>query len=335
LEAENLPPALVQKGDGTTLYTTRDLASIEDRLTSEPALKRLVYVVDNAQSLNFKQLFAIAHRFHQLDPAFPTAEFKHVAFGRMSFADESMSTRKGRIIQGRDIIKEAHDRAEKIVQQKLLENGSQLTTAETRNLVHGLAIGAIKYAMLTQAPESDLTFDWDKVISFEGNSAPYLQYSLARASSILRRTNPDQAGQKQSGTEDKDSQVKSSRLASDDQISMFSLEDAKKNTLKAEELAAAETEQTPFGLPAEQALLRLLVQFPEKIAAAALNYKPNTLTGYLHDLAQTFNTFYSAVPVLKTQRPDLRQSRLDLVTATVQVLKNGLQIIGISVFDRM
>ncbi len=334
LEADNLPPALVQKGDGTTLYTTRDLASIEDRLISEPDLKKLVYVVDSAQSLNFKQLFAIAHRFHQLDPDFPIAEFKHVAFGRMSFADQSMSTRKGKIVQGRDIIKEAHDRAEKIVQQKLLENGSQLTPGETRNLVHGLAVGAIKYAMLTQAPESDLTFDWDKVISFEGNSAPYLQYTLARASSILRRSEePPEAATHVN--DEKTDGVKSSRLASEDQISMFSLEETKKNTLRAEELAAAEAEQTPFGLPAELALLRLLVQFPEKIAAAALNYKPNTLTSYLHDLAQSFNTFYGAVPVLKTQRPELRRSRLDLVAATVQVLKNGLQVIGISGFDRM
>jgi arginyl-tRNA synthetase len=329
LEAENLPPALVQKGDGTTLYTTRDLASIEDRLTGEPDLKRLVYVVDIAQSLNFRQLFAIAHRFHQADPSFPVTEFKHIPFGRMSFADGSMSTRKGKIIQGREIIREAHDRAEKIVQQKLLENGSTLSPGETAKLVHGLAIGAIKYAMVTQAPESDLVFDWDKVISFEGNSAPYLQYSLARAYSILRKSIEKE---QPATTEDT---TKPAKSVSEDQTSLFSLPQEQLTTQKAQELAAAEAGQTPFGQPSEQALLRQLVQFPQKVAAAAQLYKPNLLTTYLHDLSQTFNTFYGAVPVLKSSRPELREARLQLVRATAQILKNGLQILGIATFERM
>lgn len=327
LETEKLPTAMVQKGDGATLYVTRDLASIEDRLTSEPDLKKIIYVVDNAQSLNFKQLFAIANRLHQADPAYPITEFKHVAFGRMGFADSSMSTRKGNIIQGRDIIKEAHDRAEKIVQQKLLENGTQLSPSETRHLVHGLAIGAIKYAMLCQAPESDLTFDWDKVISFEGNSAPYLQYSLARAHSILRK-----AYSADTASEITDRPAKTGKQISEDQISLFSLANKPKPEIQP---AAAEQELSPFGLPAEQALLRLLVQFPDRIAAAALNYKPNIVTTYLHEMAQTFNTFYGAVPVLKCQREDLKEARLNLVRATVQILKNGLQILGIATFERM
>ncbi len=333
LEAEHLPPALVQKGDGTTLYTTRDLASIEDRLTGDPDLKKLVYVVDVAQTLSFKQLFAIAKRFHQADPSFPTAEFKHVAFGRMSFGDKGMSTRKGNIIQGREIIKEAHDRAEKIVREKLLENGAKFSPVELKNLIHGLAIGAIKYAMICQSPESDLVFDWDKVISFEGNSAPYLQYSLARASSILRKADHPQPDPESHREES--SPLKTSKQVSEDQITLFSLEQTQKYSQKAEDLAAAEAGQTPFSQPLEQALLRLLVQFPDKVAAAALTYKPNTLTSYLHELAQTFNSFYTAVPVIKSSRPELREARLELVKAAVQVLRSGLQILGIATFDRM
>lgn len=339
LDEQKLPPALVQKGDGTTLYITRDIASIEDRLTSEPGLKRLVYVVDMAQTLHFKQLFASAAKFHQADPSYPIAEFKHVPFGRMSFADSSMSTRKGNIIQGKDIIREAYERADQLVQQKILENNQKLSSAETKKLVHGMAIGAIKYAMLCQAPESDFTFDWDRVISLEGNSAPYLQYTLARAHSILRKTAENMA-ESMAATADAARGASTPTAApteknTDGQITLFSLDNEQKESERDAKRAAAEVDQTPFGLPGEQALLRLLTQYPQKVAAAAENYKPNTLTNYLHELAQSFNSFYGSVPVLKAQRADLRGARLDLVRATVQVLKNGLHTLGIASFERM
>jgi arginyl-tRNA synthetase len=336
LDEENLPPALVQKGDGTTLYITRDLASIEDRLGSESGLERLVYVVDMAQTLHFRQLFAVAEKMHRADPAFPVAEFKHIPFGRMSFADASMSTRKGNIIQGREIIREAGERAERIVRQKMQENGQKFSVAETRKLVQGLAIGAIKYAMLCQAPESDFTFDWDRVISLDGNSAPYLQYSLARAHSILRRAAEQKAASLAASADAARGVAPDQKNApKEGQTTLFSLEEEQQKSERAAELAASEQDSTPFSLPAEQTLLRLLIQYPERLAAAAENYKPNLLTSYLHELSQTFNSFYSVVPVLKSQRDDLRAARLDLVRATAQVLKNGLQALGIATFERM
>jgi arginyl-tRNA synthetase len=326
LEEEKLPPALVQKGDGTSLYITRDLASIEDRLNSETDLKELIYVVDSAQTLHFKQLFAVAARLHEADKNFPICKFRHVPYGRMNFADSSMSTRKGNVILGVDLIKESTQRSEKLLQDKLGPDLENFSAPELKNLTHGLALGAIKYAMLSQAPESDFTFDWDKVLSFEGNSAPYLQYSLTRAQSILRKTSAVT-------TSKTDSPAKSPSAI--DQTSLFSLEEIQKAALSADETAAAESTATPFGLPAEQALLRLLPLFPDKVTAAALQFKPHTLTNYLHELAQAFNSFYGSVPVLKTQRQDLLEARLNLVHATVQVLKNGLQIIGIAIFERM
>lgn len=327
LEDEKLPPALVQKGDGTSLYITRDLASIEDRLRSETQLKELIYVVDSAQTLHFRQLFAVAARLHQANPDYPIAEFRHVPYGRMNFADGAMSTRKGNVILGADLIKEAINRSGKILEEKLATADEKFSPNELKHLTHGLAIGAIKYAMVSQSPESDFTFDWDKVLSFEGNSAPYLQYTLARAQSILRKTPALAAGKGIS---------KAPKSAdTEGQITLFSLEEVQKTDQMAAEIAAAESSATPFGLPAEQALLHLLPLFPDKIAAAALHFKPNTLTNYLHELAQTFNSFYGAVPVLKTQRHDLLEARLSLVRATVQVLKNGLQILGIATFERM
>lgn len=312
-EAEKLPTAVIQKADGTSLYITRDLASIKDRLTEIPDLKRMVYVVDTAQSLHFQQLFALANQFHTKDSGFPVTEFKHVPYGRMSFADASMSTRKGNIIQGRDLITEGYRRSENLIKEKLGAN-NDFSEAEIKNLTQGLTLGSIKYAMLAQAPESDFVFDWDKVLSFEGNSAPYLQYTQARAKSILRKST-------ESPTEHKPT----------DQTSLFNIEAEK----SAAESAAAEADATIYGLTAEHDLLRELSLFPDKLLFAAQNYKPNVLSNYLYSLAQTFNSFYSHVPVLKTQRPDLLESRLNLVRATIQVLQNGLQLLGIATFERM
>lgn len=325
LEEEGLPPALVQKGDGTTLYITRDIASIEERLNTEADLKKLIYIVDVAQTLHFKQLFAMAARMHRADPDFPICEFKHIPYGRMSFSEGGMSTRKGNIILGRELIKEAHDRAEKIVNEKTAASGNEISPVEKKNLVHGIAIGAIKYTMLCQAPESDFVFDWDKVISLDGNSAPYLQYSLARAHSIIRKLEEMPAAPAELPATDR----------TEAQINMFSLEEEQKHDQEHREQAAAEETQKPLGLPAEQELLKMLVQFPEKVAAAAQNYKPNMLTNYLHQLAQTFNSFYASVPVLKTGREDLRTERIKLVKGTIQVLTNGLQVLGIATFKRM
>lgn len=309
-ENEKLPTAVIQKADGTSLYITRDLASIKERLNKYPELTKIVYVVDVAQSLHFQQLFATAQQLHKADSSFPVTEFKHVVYGRMSFADASMSTRKGNIILATDLIKEALSRAETLVKEK----SAALSPAEQKQIAHGMALGAIKYAMICQSPESDFTFDWDRVLSFEGNSAPYLQYTQARANSILRKAAEP-----------------STATPAEDQISLFSIEEVKHE----QQQENAEAELQAFSTSHELALLKTLALFPAKVATAAQLYKPNVLTTYLHDLAQTFNSFYGAVPVLKTKNPDLLASRLKLVEATAQILKNGLNLIGITSFERM
>lgn len=331
LDEQKLPPAIVQKADGATLYITRDLASIEDRLTTEPDLQKIIYVVDSAQTLHFAQLFAIAQKLHQADAKYPVCEFKHVAYGRMSFADSSMSTRKGNVVKADDLLKEAYSRANKILQEKLQHHSDQFSDQEIRHLTQGLAVSAIKYAFLVQDPISDLTFDWDKVLSFEGNSAPYLQYTLARSFSILKKS-----------TQENSEKFETISQVSKDQISLFSLEEesqaaAEQARREAElaEQAAAEANLQPFSLPAEQILLKKLALYPEKIAAAATNYKPNLLTTYLHELAQEFNSYYSSTPILRSSKADLRASRLQLVEAVAQVLQNGLNLLGLSIFERM
>ncbi len=179
---ENIPPFLVQKKDGATLYSTRDFATLKYRIEEYRPLK-VLYVVDIAQTLHFKQLFQAAQRFPWYH-----GEGEHVWFGRMRMKDKNMSTRKGNVILLDEVLSEAESRALKIVEEK----NPELENKE--NVAKAIGIGAIKYNILSQNRTTDITFDWDRMLSLDGNSAPYLQYSYARAKSILRKKGEPQDG---------------------------------------------------------------------------------------------------------------------------------------------
>ena len=175
-ENEKYPPYLVQKSDGASLYATRDLAQMKYREeTWHP--EKILLVIDVAQSLYLQQLFETTEMM-----GLTKAEPVHVVFGRMQFKDKKMSTRKGNIVLLDEVLKEAVEKAKKIVEEKNrdLKNKDEVA--------HKVGIGAVKYTILSQNRTTNITFDWEKMLSLEGNSAPYLQYTYARAKSILRKT---------------------------------------------------------------------------------------------------------------------------------------------------
>lgn len=170
-------PVLVRKSDGATLYSTRDLARIKYwEETWSPDL--MVNVVDIAQSFYFQQLF-----FAQRKLELTSARNEHVAFGRMQFKDMQMSTRKGNILLLTDLLDEAERRALALAEEK----GVDLNEAEKKELARIMGIGSVKYNILHQSRTTNIIFDWDRMLTFEGNSAPYLMYTVARAKSVLRK----------------------------------------------------------------------------------------------------------------------------------------------------
>ncbi len=326
-ENDQYPPYLIQKADGTTLYATRDIASIKDRIKRFHPVK-IIYVVDVAQSLHFQQLFATAQQLGLTE-----AELVHVVFGRMSMPEGRMSTRKGTVILLDELINEAVERAEKVVQEKSLA----LTDAEKEFITEGVAIGAIKYQVLSQNRETNLTFDWDRMLSLEGNTGPYLQYSHARAESILRK-----AGEENPGTGEVKTHVKDPlpEGVHESQTDLFTLVEEKVEHLEANTTETGGPESSggtaePLSHNSEKELARMLVRFPEVVEAAAETYKPNLVSNYLFELSQAFNSFYQDVQVLSTAEVQLKQSRLNLVAAFSQVLKNGLHLLGITAFEKM
>ncbi len=178
-EGTKIPPAIVLKGDGSTIYMTRDLATLRYRIdTWHP--EQVLYVVDVAQSLHFRQIFAIAKKL-----GWELPDCQHVSFGRMSFAEKGMSTRKGNILRLEEVLDEAVRRADELIAEKR----SELHGAEREDLAEMMGVGSVVYGVLSQNRELDLTFDWKKFLSFDGNSAPYIQYTYARAQSLLTKAN--------------------------------------------------------------------------------------------------------------------------------------------------
>jgi arginyl-tRNA synthetase len=176
-EETQLPPFMVVKSDGATLYSTRDLATIRYRM-EEWHPQSILYVVDVAQKLHFEQLFATAKKLEWDVP-----HLEHVVFGRMRFSDKGMSTRKGNIVKLEDVLDEAVRRADQVIE----EHRDTIQTDDRKELAEMMGIGAVVYGILSQNRKMDIVFDWKKMLSFEGNSAPYLQYTHARACSVLRK----------------------------------------------------------------------------------------------------------------------------------------------------
>lgn len=170
-------PVLLRKSDGATLYATRDLARIK-YWDKEWSPDLMINVVDIAQSFHFQQLFFAAKKLG-LTPA----RNVHVAFGRMQFSGGQMSSRKGNILLLSDLLDEAEKRALELITEREVD----LPEEGRRELARIMGIGSIKYNILQQSRTTNITFSWDKMLTFEGNSAPYLMYTVARAESVLRK----------------------------------------------------------------------------------------------------------------------------------------------------
>ncbi len=179
LEKAGLPPALVRKSDGTSLYLTRDIANLQYRLAKyDPA--KILYVVGNEQALHFEQLFAIA----DLLGLAAGKELTHVKYGLVLGEEgKRFSTREGTAVFAEEVIQKAMGLARKTIQDK----NPGLSHREREAAANAIGIGALKYANLKENRLSDITFDWKKMLDLGGDSAPYIQYTHARLRSILRK----------------------------------------------------------------------------------------------------------------------------------------------------
>lgn len=284
-EDENIPTCPVIKSDGATLYHTRDIARIKYwKIERQP--DEMLYVVDSAQKMHFIQLFEMARMF-----GWTGCTYIHAHFGRMNFADKKMSTRKGNIILMKEVLDEAESRARNLIEEK----SSELNEKEKNELARIMGLGAVKYSILSQNRVTDIVFDWDKMLTFEGNSAPYLQYTYARGRSVLRKARSDES-----------IDVNEKKLDCD-----VSLNEREKK------------------------LLLYISRLPNVLLSAANDYFPHVVSNYLYEFSQEFNHFYNTESILKADTNDAKLLRLRLVSASTQITKICMEILGIEVPEKM
>lgn len=176
LEDSKLPPALIQKRDGSTLYLTRDLASAFYRKKIYD-FDKSIYVVGAQQELHFKQCFEIIKRMGYDW----YKDMVHVQFGMVALEEGTMSTRKGRVVFLEDVLNQAIDRTRQIIEEKNpdAENIDEVAKA--------VGVGAVVFQELSNSRIKDYTFSWDRTLSFEGETGPYVQYTHARCCAVLRK----------------------------------------------------------------------------------------------------------------------------------------------------
>lgn len=278
LEDYNMPPCIVLKADGASIYATRDLAAAMYRKKTYDFYKS-IYVVGTPQALHFKQVFKVL----ELAGHDWANDCVHVGFGLVKFADRKLSTRKGEVVLLDDLIRESVEKTLEVINEKNPELENKEEVAKK------IGVGAVIFTYLKNSREKDIVFDWKEILSFDGETGPYVQYAYARAKSILRRA------------EGISKEVDYSKLSSKEEFE----------------------------------LVKTLDNFKNQILLALDKLEPSIVTRYTIEVAKAFNKFYNAHSILNLEDEVLKATRLKLVEASAQVIKNGLDLLGIDVVEKM
>lgn len=273
---------IVQKSGGGFLYATTDLSACRYR-SGKLKADRIIIFTDARQALHFKQVEIVARKAGFLPEQ---VGYDHCPFGMMMGDDgKPFKTRTGGTIKLSELLDEAVVRASELIKEKNPDINEENLTEISKKV----GIGAVKFADLSKNRTSDYIFNWKTMLSFEGATAPYLQYAYARIKSIFSKA----------------------------EITQFS-------------------EKIQIIEPQEKALALKLLQLEDVIDAVISECTPNLLCNYLYELASLYMSFYEACPILKEDiSVEVKESRLALCQLIAETLKQGLDILGIEVMERM
>ena len=278
------------RGDGTSLYTTRDLAHHEWKFEH---FDEAVTVLGEDHELQARQLRSALEILGN-----DTDRLGTVHYSWVTLPEGGMSTREGTGIDLDDLLDEAIDRAREEVEDRLEDRirDDDLTEDDIERIAHQVGIGAVRYDIVSKQPTKGITFEWERALDFEAQSAPYVQYVHARASGII---------------------AEASDAGEVDPAAVETAVDAD----------ALETD-------AERDLLRAIARFPAVIEEAADDLQPHVVATYTRDVAEAFNRFYRECPVLDAPA-GTREARLALVVAARHAVGNALDAIGVEAPDSM
>lgn len=284
LEEYGMSPALITKSDGSTLYITRDIAAAVYRKETYDFYKNL-YIVASQQNLHFQQWIKIL----ELMGYEWAHDCVHIPFGLVSLEDGTMSTREGRVVFLEDVLNRAVEKTREIILEK------NVNTENVDETAKDVGIGAIIFQELSNNRIKDYVFSWDKVLNFDGETGPYVQYTHARAASVIRKAGKEAVEK----AKDIDN-IKTGYISSD----------------------------------AVYELLKLVYSMPDVVQDAAEKYEPSVVTRHIIDMAQAFNRFYHNEHVLVDDE-DEKTAKLAVVMAAKIGIKTGLGLLGIKAPERM
>jgi len=295
LEEYNMPPCLILKTDGATLYATRDIASAIYRAKTYKFDKN-IYVNDMRQNLHFAQWIKVV----ELMGYEWARNCINIPFGIMNYEGQVFRTRQGNTFVLDDLLKMAVEKVEQIMEEKN-PGESNLPAEEKKEIAKKVGIGAVMFGDLANGRLKDVNFSWEDALNFTGNSGPYVQYTYARICGVLEKA-----------SEFSESSEKSEKSAKAD-ISDITI--LYKNVIITNNL--------------EREIIKLLSQFPEKVSVAEREYEPSVICRYLLDICAVFNRFYHDCPILKAGSGEIKNSRLALCEAAKYVIGGGLWLIGL------
>ena len=284
LSEYNLPPALITKSDGSTLYITRDIAAAVYRKETYDFYKN-IYVVASQQNLHFQQWIQIVEML-----GYEWARScVHIPFGLVSLEEGTMSTRHGRVVYLEDVLNKAIEQTKEVILEKNVNTDNVDETARQ------VGIGAVVFNELSNSRIKDYVFSWNKVLNFDGETGPYVQYTHARAASLLRRAGVEAEVKARNSVN-----IDFSKITGD---SCFEL-------------------------------AKLIYKFPVVIEEAGEKYEPSVVTRHIVDIAQAFNRFYHEEHILVDNEEE-KNSKLALVVAAKETIRNGLGLLGIEAPEKM
>jgi len=279
LTDEGMEREVLLRSDGTSIYLTQDVGTAIQRSRDWP-FDRMIYVVGSEQRHHFQVLFRVLARL-----GYPwAASLHHLAYGMVNLPEGKMKSREGTVVDADDLLDELEGLAVEEIKAKEREED----VGDLSETARDIALGALHYWLLQITAVKDMTFDPKESISFNGNTGPYLQYTGARISSMLRKFEERRA--KYSG---------------------------------------GRPDTGALTLPEEWEIAKSLALFPETVSAAAHDLNPSVMAAYLFELCKSFSRYYQDHPVLRNEDVNLVHSRIALVRGMLQVLQNGLSLLGI------
>lgn len=288
---------LIRKSDGGFNYATTDLAAIRHRVQMASSdggeeANRVLYVTDAGQSQHFEMVFKAA----QLAKFVPeNASLEHVPFGLVQGEDgKKFATRSGDTVKLKDLLNESIRIAGEDLRSRTENQG--VPDSQIERVATSVGIGAVKYADLSMNRESNYRFSYERMLTLNGNTAPYMFYAYARICGIIRKA---------SGQDD------------------------------TTELVWPEASEIIVTDEAELNLIRNLVQLPDILNEVELDLYPHKLCDYLFETSQKFNKFYESCSVKNAETPEIKASRLSLCTATAGTIRLLMDLLGIKVVERL